>query len=131
DYFKADIINTKKEWPTSPLAVPYNPAIPQLSTFVNQLEVTHDALINSYFPEVNLNDWHVKEKSGETRILTINENQWTVLRWDLEEFKNSKADGAGVLEFTTYSAPYGGNYMEAYEPGLGEEFPRVRIIEII
>lgn len=131
DYFKADIINIKKDWPTSPLAVPYHPPIPELSTFTHQLEVTRDALINSYFPEVNFNDWHVREKDNEARILTINENQWAVLRWDLEAYKNSKADGAGVFEFTTYSVPYGGNYMEAYEKGYGEEFPRVRVIEIL
>ena len=131
DYYKADIVNVKTAGPDKGPAVPYHPPIPAINTFSNHLDVTHDALINSDFPEVNLNDWHVKEKDGEARILTVNANQWAILRWDFGKYNNLKADGAGVFEFTTYSAPYGGNYMQAYEPGLGEEFPRVRVIEIL
>jgi hypothetical protein len=88
-------------------------------------------LINSDFPELNLNDWRVKQKDGEARILTLNANQWAVLRWDFGKYRNLKADGAGVFEFIAYSVPYGGNYLQAYEPGLAEEFPRVRVIEIL
>jgi hypothetical protein len=131
DYYKADIINIKTAGRDKGPAVPYHPPIPSVSAFSNHLIVTHDALINSDFPEVNFNNWKVKEGTGEKRILTINGHQWAVLRWDLEKYKNRIADGAGVFEFTTYSTPSGGNYMKAYEPGYGEEFPRVRIIEIL
>jgi hypothetical protein len=131
DYYKADIINVKTAGPDKGPTVPYHPTMPAISTFSNHLDVTHDALINSDFPELDLNDWRVKEKDGEARILTVNANQWAVLRWDFAKYTNVKADGAGVFEFTTYSVPYGGNYKEAYEPGLAEEFPRVRVIEIL
>lgn len=131
DYYKADIINTKNAGKDKGPAVPYHPDIPSVSSFTNHLVVTHDALINSDFPEVNFNNWTVKEKSGETKVLTINGHQWAVLRWDLGKLKNTVADGAGVFEFTTHSIHSGGNYMKAYEPGYGEEFPRVRIIEIL
>jgi hypothetical protein len=131
DYYKADIINIKTAGSDKGPAVPYHPPIPSISTFANHLIVTHDALINSDFPEVNFNNWKVKEKTGEARVLTINGYQWAVLRWNLEKFKTRFADGAAVFEFTTYSTPNGGNYMKAYEPGYGEEFPRVRVIEIL
>lgn len=131
DYYKADIVNVKTAGPDKGPGVPYHPTTAAISTFTNHLEVTHDALINSDFPELNLNDWRVKEKDGEARILTLNPNQWAVLRWDFEKFKNLKAEGAGIFEFTTYSAASGGDYKQAYEPGLAEEFPRVRVIEIL
>lgn len=131
DYYKADIINVKSADRDKGPAVPYHPPIPPLSKFANHITATHDALINSDFPEVNFNNWRVKERAAEAKVLTINGQQWAVLRWDLGKFKNAVADGAGVFEFTTYSVAAGGNYMKAYGPGYGEEFPRVRIIEIL
>ncbi|AHM62664.1 hypothetical protein D770_22085 [Flammeovirgaceae bacterium 311] len=131
DYFKADIVNTKKADPDKGLRVPYHPPIPDLNTFSNHLNVTHDALINLDFPEVNFNDWQVKEKGGNARILTVNGNQWAVLRWDLKQFKNQKAQGAAVLELTTQSVSKGGNYIEAYGQDYGMEFGKIRVIEIL
>jgi len=131
DYYKADVINIKTAGKDKGPAVPYHPSIPSMNSFTNHLKATQDALVNSDFPEVNFNNWKVKDKSGEVKVLTINGNQWAVLRWDLGKFKNATADGAGVFEFTTYSVATGGNYVKAYEPGYGEEFPRVRVIEIL
>ena len=130
DYIKADIINVKKAGLDKGIQIPYHPPIPALNTFSNHLEVKHDALINSVYPDLNLNDWHVLEKEGIARVLTVNGNQWAVLRWDLDKFKGSKAEGAGLLEITTQAAPTGGNFVEVYGEQLGEEFPRLRVIEI-
>lgn len=130
DYIKADIIDVKKAGPDKGIQIQYHPIIPAINTFSQHLEVKHDALINSDYPEVNLNDWHVREKEGLARVLTVSANQWAILRWDLEKYKNSKAEGPGVLEITTQSVSTGGNYIEAYGQQLGEEFPRVRVIEI-
>ncbi|MDQ4141892.1 MAG: hypothetical protein M3142_15400, partial [Bacteroidota bacterium] len=130
DYIKADIINVKKAGPDKGIQIPYHPPIPALTTFSHHVEVKHDALINSDYPEINLKDWHVQEKEGDARVLTVGGNQWAILRWDLGEFKNTKADGAGLLEITTQAIATGGNYLEAYGQQLGEEFPRVRVIEI-
>jgi hypothetical protein len=130
DYIKADIINVKKAGPHSGIQIPYHPSIPSPTAYSNHELVKHDALINSDHPTVNLNDWHVREKAGVVRTLTVSANQWAILRWDLEKFKNSQADGPGVLELTTQAVSTGGNYIEAYGQQLGEEFPRVRIIEI-
>lgn len=37
--------------------------------------------INSDFPDVNFNDWHVKEKEIDARILTVNADQWAILSY--------------------------------------------------
>lgn len=130
DYIKADIIEVKRAGPDRGIQIPYHPAIPATTTYGNHERVKHDALINSDYSKANLNDWHVTEKEGSVRALTISANQWAILRWDLEKFKNSQATGPGLLELTTQSVSSGGNYIEAYGQQLGEEFPRVRVIEI-
>jgi hypothetical protein len=131
DYYRADIVNVNLTGPDKGVLVPYHPPIPPLSTFSNHLDAAQDCVINSDFPEVNFNDWHVKEQSGEARILTVNANQWAILRWDFKNFKNVKADAAGILELTTQSVPKGGRYVEAYGEEFGIEFGKVRVIEII
>ena len=131
DYYRADIVNTNEAGPDKGVLVPYHPLIPKVSTFSNHLEVTHDALINTEFPEVNFNNWQVKGKDGTAQILTVNSDQWVILRWDLEKYKNLKVDGAGLLEITTYSIPKGGNYTETYGEDLGIEFGKIRVIEIL
>ena len=130
DYIKADIINVKKAGPDKGIQVPYHPPIPPLTTFSNHVPVQHDALINPDYPELNLKDWQVREKEGDARVLTVSGNQWALLRWDLAAFTNAKAAEAGLLELTTQAVATGGNYFEVYGQQLGEEFPRVRIIEI-
>jgi len=97
DYIKADIIDLKKAGPDKGIQIPYHPPIPVLNTFSNHLDVKHDALINSEFPEVNLNDWHVRENDGLARVLTVTANQWAILRWDLEKYKIRKLVGLGCL----------------------------------
>ena len=42
-----------------------------------------------------------------------------------------KAEGAGLLELTTQSVTKGGNYIEAYGQDFGEEFGKIRVIEIL
>ena len=131
DYYRADIVNINLAGPDKGELVPYHPPIPDVNTFSNHLDVTHNCLINSNFPNINFNDWHVKEKDGYKRILTVNADQWAIFRWDLGQYKNLKVDGAGLLELTTYSIAKGGNYVEAYGRDFGEEFGKIRVVEII
>jgi hypothetical protein len=131
DYYRADIVNVKQAGSDKGEPLPYHPPIPDLKIFSNQLNVTHDALINSDFPDVNFGNWQVKEKDGDARVLTVNANQWAVLRWDFEKYKNLKADGPGILELTTQSISKGGRYNETYGEDLGVEFGKVRVIEIL
>lgn len=131
DYYRADIVNVNLAGPDKGELVPYHPPIPHVNTFSNHLIVTHDCLINSDFPGLNFNNWHANEKDGDKRILTVNSNQWVILRWDLGQYKNAKADGAGLLELTTYSVLKGGNFIEDYGKDFGEEFGKIRVIEIL
>jgi hypothetical protein len=130
DYYRANIVNVNLAGPDKGELVPYHPPVPEVSTFSNHFNVTYDCVINSDFPEVNFNNWHVKEQKGEARILTVNANQWIILRWDLEKYRNLKVDGSGLLELTTQSVPKGGNYIEAYGEDFGIEFGKVKVIEI-
>jgi hypothetical protein len=88
-------------------------------------------VINSDFPQVNFNDWHVETPQGTARILTVDANQWIVLRWDFAQLRGLKAAGAGVLELTTASLPIGGKYIEALGQDFGEEFGKIHVIEIL
>jgi hypothetical protein len=131
DYYRADIVNVDLAGSDKGELVPYHPPVPELSTFSNHLDVAHDCVINSDFLDVNFNNWHVKEQKGEARILTVNANQWVILRWDFEKYKNLKIDGPGLLELTTQSVPKGGNYIDAYGEDFGMEFGKIRVIEIV
>jgi hypothetical protein len=131
DYYRADIVNVNQAGPDKGELVPYHPPIPELSTFSNHLDVAQDCVINSDYPDINFNDWHVKEQGKNVRILTVNGNQWAILRWDFEKYRNMKVDGSGLLELTTQSVTEGGNYIEAYGRDFGEEFGKIRVIEII
>ena len=130
DYYRADIININQAEPDKGEPLVYHPEPADLKTFKNQLEVDQDALLNKDFPDINFYNWHIKAHNGASRVLTINGNQWAILRWDFEAFKNLKADDAGILELTTQSVSKGGNYVEKYGEDLGIEFGKVRIIEI-
>jgi len=131
DYYRADIVNINLAGPDKGELVPYHPPIPDVNTFSNHLDVSQDCLINSVFPHVNFNDWHVNDKDGDKRLLTVNDNQWAILRWDFGKYKNAKVDEAGLLELTSYSVPKGGDFIGAYGKDFGEEFDKIRVIEII
>ncbi|MGE5811949.1 MAG: hypothetical protein ACM339_10620 [Ignavibacteria bacterium] len=131
DYYKADIVNINLAGPDKGELIPYHPPIPGINTFSNHLIAADDALINSEFPDVNFNDWHSEDREGEARILTVNGSQWAILKWDFEKYKNSKADGPGLLELTTFSVLKGGSYIQTYGEDFGIEFGKVRVIEIL
>lgn len=131
DYYRADIIDVTEAGPDKGEPLLYHPPVPDTDRFSNHLDVTHDALINSDFPDVNFNDWQVTEQEGNVRVLTVDANQWAVLRWDFDQYKNAEADGLGLLELTTHSVSKGGNYIDAYGEELEMEFGKVRVVEIL
>jgi hypothetical protein len=80
---------------------------------------------------VNFNDWHIEEEGGSTPVLTLDGNQWIVLRWDLDQFRGTKATGPGLLELTTHTLATGGKYIQAMGQDFGEEFGKIHVIEIL
>ncbi|NLT51194.1 MAG: hypothetical protein GXX85_09780 [Ignavibacteria bacterium] len=131
DYYKAEIVNIKIAESDKGVLTPYHPPIPEISTFINHYAVSDDCVINSDFTEVNFNDWKIKDKDGDKKVLTVNGNQWAILKWDFEKFMNLKIDGSGLLELTTQSVAKGGNYVKAFGDDLGIEFGKIRVFEII
>jgi hypothetical protein len=130
DYYRADVVNAALAGPDQGEPLPYHPPIPKVDTFANHLPVTQDSMINSDYPDINFNDWHVEEQNGTARILTVDSVQWPILRWDFSRYKGLKAGGAGVLELTTCSIPTGGKYIEHWGQDFGEEFGKIRVVEI-
>ncbi len=131
DYYRADVVRRDLAGPDKGEPLVYHPPVPELSTFAHHLDVAGDSVVSTDFPGVNFNDWHVEAQDGPARVLTADANQWIILRWDVEKFRNLKAAGPGILETTTYSVPLGGKYIQGMGQDLGEEFPRLHVIEIL
>lgn len=131
DYFRADVV--RRDQAAADLGEPlvYHPPVAAPATFAQHLKVAHDSQIHSDFPEVNFNNWRVDGPGGPARILTVDSRQWPILRWDLAAYQDLKADGAGLLELTTYSVPLGGKYIEQWGEDFGIEFGRIHVMEIL
>ncbi len=126
DYYRAEVVKVKNAKPDVGEPLVYHPPTPSLDTFKQQVKVKHDAAISSVFPKVNFNNW----KSDNARVLTVSAGQYPLLRWDLQNYRGKKADGAGVLALTTQSVQKGGNYVAALGEDFGIEFDKVRVFEI-
>lgn len=127
DYYRAEVVKVKNAKPDVGEPLIYHPPIPSLDTFKQHAKVKHDAVINSAFPAVNFNNW----QSDGARTLTVSAGQYPLLRWDLQNYRGKKADGAGVLSLTTQSLQKGGNYVAALGEDFGIEFDKVRVFEIL
>lgn len=128
DYYRVDIVDVNEVGPDKGEPLPYHPPIPDTDTFSQHRVATHDAVINADFPQVNFHDWH---DGKDTPVLTVSANQWPVLRWDFGAYAQAEAEGAAILELSTHSVLHGGAYADAYEEGLGVEFGKVRVVEIL
>ncbi|OPZ73476.1 MAG: hypothetical protein BWY82_01124 [Verrucomicrobia bacterium ADurb.Bin474] len=71
------------------------------------------------------------DSNGRKPVLSIDNRQWAVLRWDFGQLAGKKINGPGMLEFTLHSIAHGGDYIQLYGEDLGIEFGRFRVIEIL
>lgn len=131
DYYRADVVRKDTAEPDKGEPLIVHPPVPDIATFSQHLVAAHDSVINLDFPDVNFNDWHAEDQSGPQRVMTVNGNQWIVMRWDFDKYRDKKAAGAGILELTTFSVPLGGKYIEHWGQDLGEEFGMIHVIEIL
>ncbi|PPK87854.1 hypothetical protein CLV84_0807 [Neolewinella xylanilytica] len=131
DYFRADIVKAADASPEQGEPLMYHPEVPDLATFDRVLPVAQNAVIAPDYPEVNFSNWTAREGEADVPVLSVGRGQYALLRWELDDFRGEAADGAGILELTTQAVASGGNYREAYGDQLGEEFPKVRIIEVM
>lgn len=131
DYYRAEVVKVGEAAPDVGEPLVYHPPVGPLSEFEHSLPVDQDAVLNRAYPAVNFDGWHTREAGQSVPVLTVSEDQWLLLRWDLSALENAQADGAGVLELTTESVYGGGNYVAAYGEDLGVEFDKVRVFEVM
>ncbi|HKE94265.1 MAG TPA: hypothetical protein VKB34_08180, partial [Povalibacter sp.] len=80
DYYRADVVRADRAGPDKGEPLVYHPPVADSQSFSHHAGVTHDSVINADFPEVNFDDWHLVERNGTARILTVDATQWIVLR---------------------------------------------------
>jgi len=131
DYYRADVVRRDEAQPDVGEPLVYHPPVGDVARFAHHVSVAEDSVVDTDFPDVNFNDWQVEDERGAVRILAIGGTQAAVLRWDLSAYRGAKVEGAGVLEVTTWAAPRGGNYVQAYGEDLGIEFGKIRVFEIL
>lgn len=123
DYFKVDVVDIESIEPDKSVQVPYHPAIADTQSFTYHIPVLHDAMIDLEYPDMKFNNWITRDETGNTNLLTVNSNQFVIMRWDLSDFKGKKVSGSGLLELTTNSLQHTPDYIK--------DFGMIRISEII
>jgi hypothetical protein len=123
DYIKVDIVDVARAGPDHGAAVPYHPPVADPARFAVALPVAHDAMIDRDSPQVNLNDWSVRDGSRTLRVLTVDGTRDLILRWDLASLTGRRVAGHGLLELTTHSVQRKGAAMK--------DFGLLRAVEIL
>jgi hypothetical protein len=103
DYFKVDIIDTAVAGPDQGDPVPYHPPVADPGSFSREVRVAADATVDLDNPDVNLNNWYVRDAGKRTNVVTAGGTRLIILRWDLAAFAGKKVSGSGLLELTTRS----------------------------
>jgi hypothetical protein len=123
DYLKVEIVERAKAPPDQGDSVPYHPPVASPDSFAHKLLVAHDSAIDQAHPEVNLDDWSVRDGPGAVRVLTVDGTRDVILRWDLSAFAGRTVAGHGLLELTTQVV------LRKREPV--KDFGLLRVVEIL
>jgi hypothetical protein len=124
DYYKVDIVNIDSVGPDLGEPIPYHPPIPDTSTFYYHLPVKEDCIIDLYYSDMNFNNWFTYDENGKKiNLLTVSGNQYILLKWDFDKFKNKTAKGSALLELTTFSLQNSTDYKK--------DFGMIRVTEIL
>ncbi len=123
DYLKVDVVNKNEAAPDMGNMLPYHPPLADPEAFRQHLRVSHDAVINREYPELNFNNWQATQGTEPVHVLTVNGTQTVILRWGPENLKGKKVKGSGLLELTTYALQR--------SPDHEKDFGMVRITEIL
>ena len=120
DYFRVEVVEPESADPDLGEQVLYPPPVPEPGEFDYSEPVTESGMIDRQYPDINYSGW--KDYSG--RVLTADGSKIIILRWDLEKYMGSAADGYGMLKLITHS------HYQATGTGM-IEFDRLRLVEII
>jgi hypothetical protein len=123
DYFKVDLIDVRHAGPDQGTQVPYHPPVADSASFRNSAPVMHDAIIDLENPEVNLNNWQVRDAAGSKQVLTVGGRQYAILRFDLAAYAGRRVAGSGLLELTTHSLQRSSDEIK--------DFGQIRVVEIL
>ncbi len=103
DYFKVDVVDTALAGPDKGEPVPYHPPVADPKSFSCEARAAADSTVDLENPDVNLNNWYVRDAGKKTTVVTAGGTRSIILRWDLGPFAGKKASGPGLLELTTRS----------------------------
>jgi hypothetical protein len=123
DYFKVDVVNVKTAGPDLGVLVPYHPPVADPKGFRVGVPVAQDVTIDLANPDVNLNNWYIRDGSGGKHIVTVNGTQYALFRFDLSAFKGKHIADHGLLEVTTQSVQRTADEIK--------DFGQVRVVEIL
>ncbi len=123
DYFKVDIVNVNNVGPDKGTHVSYHPPIPDPKVFEYKINLAHDCIIDSQYPDMNFNNWSTKDEDATVNLLTVGGTQFVIMRWDLSAYAGKKIAGSGLLELTTHSIQKSSDEIK--------DFALVRVVEIL
>lgn len=123
DYYKVEVVNINEMKPDLGVLVPYHPEIAKVKSFSEHLPVSDDAMINPKFSDYNFNSWYATSESDKIEIITVNDSQYIILKWDLSNYKGHEAIGSGLLSLTTQSVQRSSDFEK--------DFGMIRVSEIL
>lgn len=124
DYYKVDIVNIDSVGQDLGEPIPYHPSVPDTSIFKHHLPVKEDCIVDLYYSDMNFNNWFTYDEIGKKiNLLTVSGNQYIILKWDFDKFKNKTASNSALLELTTFSLQNSTDYQK--------DFGMIRVTEIL
>ena len=122
DYYKVDVVPRNAIDSDLGAKMPYHPAVADSNMFSDHLKVSQDAIIDSAYPDLNFNQWQVQGEPETSSLLSVNNTQAIILRWDMAAL-DGLVNGPGLLELTTHSIQR--------SPAYAKDFGMVRVVEIL
>jgi hypothetical protein len=103
DYFRVDVVEAALAGPDKGEPVPYHPPVADPKSFSREARVAADTTLDLENPDVNLNNWYVRDAGKKTSVVTAGGTRLIILRFDLAAFAGKKVAASGLLELTTRS----------------------------
>jgi hypothetical protein len=122
DYFRVDIVNTALVGPDKGEAVPYHPPVADPKSFACEARASADSTVDLDNPDVNLNNWYVRDAGRKTSIVTAGGTRLAILRFDFGAYAGKTVEGQGLLELTTRSIERASDEIP--------DFGLIRVVEI-
>ena len=125
DYMRADVVRVAAAPPDvgEPLKYQPPPAHADPAGYAQHVVAAQAAVVDAAFPDVNFARWVESDGAAADTVVSVGNQRFAILRFDLRPFAGRRAAGHGVLELTARSVRLG--------PNDPEEFGQVRVFEIL